>query len=90
MKKHRRSYATAHFQWHVHILYIPIYFGSFIRTGAVAKARSFFGRGTGPILLDDVHCVGSEKTLLQCSSKPLGHNNCDHDEDVGVICNAGK
>lgn len=59
----------------------------FRRTGAVAKPRSFFGRGSGQILLDDVHCVGSEKTLLQCSSKPLGTNNCDHDEDVGVICN---
>ncbi|XP_056011221.1 deleted in malignant brain tumors 1 protein-like [Ostrea edulis] len=58
----------------------------FRRTGAIAKPRSFFGRGTGRILLDDVHCVGSEKTLLQCSSKPLGRNNCDHDEDVGVVC----
>ncbi|XP_062572436.1 deleted in malignant brain tumors 1 protein-like [Saccostrea cucullata] len=60
----------------------------FSRTGAVAKTRSFFGRGAGQILLDDVHCSGSEKTILQCSSKPLGTNNCDHDEDVGVICNA--
>lgn len=63
---------------------------SCVRTGAIAKPRSFFGRGTGRILLDDVHCVGSEKTLLQCSSKPLGRNNCDHDEDVGVVCGVGK
>ncbi|KAK3087601.1 hypothetical protein FSP39_008130 [Pinctada imbricata] len=58
----------------------------FSRSGATYKSRAFFGQGSGPILLDDTKCSGQEKTLLQCSSKPPGQNNCDHSEDVGVIC----
>ncbi|XP_057204678.1 HHIP-like protein 1 isoform X2 [Triplophysa rosa] len=38
------------------------------------------------ILLDDVECEGTEKTLLQCKHAKIGKHNCSHDEDVGVIC----
>ena len=59
------------------------------RTGAVVVPRTF-GRGSGPILLDDVTCTGTENTIFQCSSKPIGQNNCQHREDVGVRCQVGK
>ncbi|VDI08633.1 Hypothetical predicted protein, partial [Mytilus galloprovincialis] len=56
------------------------------RTGAVVKSGGVYGQGSGPILLDDVKCEGTESTIFQCSSKPIGSNNCRHREDVGVQC----
>ncbi|KAJ8306645.1 hypothetical protein KUTeg_017190, partial [Tegillarca granosa] len=47
-----------------------------------------FGRGTGKILLDDVHCTGSETDINDCSHQPWGQSNCDHSEDAGVQCSA--
>ncbi|ESO86370.1 hypothetical protein LOTGIDRAFT_129408, partial [Lottia gigantea] len=55
-------------------------------SGAVAKTRAFFGRGSGPIFLDDVTCDGSESNIFECSTKPIGKSNCNHREDAGVIC----
>ncbi|XP_053785083.1 HHIP-like protein 1 isoform X2 [Desmodus rotundus] len=52
-----------------------------------ATKRAEFGEGRAlPILLDDVHCMGDEKTLLECRHAGLGRHNCDHQEDAGVIC----
>ena len=52
--------------------------------GAVAYSEAYFGEGTGPILLDNVQCVNSEPTLLQCTH--VTQHNCDHSEDAGVQC----
>ncbi|XP_064424013.1 deleted in malignant brain tumors 1 protein-like [Latimeria chalumnae] len=46
----------------------------------------YFGVGTGPILLDDVHCAGNESYLSSCSSKRWGAYSCGIYETVGVIC----
>ena len=51
-----------------------------------ANSRAQFGRGTGPIVLDDVACSGSESTLTQCRSRAIGTHNCGHSEDAGVVC----
>ncbi|KAI1893361.1 hypothetical protein AGOR_G00122930 [Albula goreensis] len=52
----------------------------------VAK-RAEMGPGTGlSILLDDVDCEGTEKTLLDCKRAKIGKHNCSHQEDVGVVC----
>ncbi|XP_052789120.1 deleted in malignant brain tumors 1 protein-like [Mya arenaria] len=52
----------------------------------VASSSTQFGQGSGPILLDDLNCLGTESNLLQCDNKGWGINNCQHSEDVGVIC----
>lgn len=60
----------------------------FIFSG-VPKAWSWaqFGQGTGPIVLDGVHCTGNELSLEECPHAPWGRHNCDHMEDAGVSCN---
>ena len=50
-------------------------------------AQGLFGAGTGTIWLDDVACVGDEATLLECpTGSPIGTHNCNHQEDVVVVC----
>ena len=49
-------------------------------------SQQSFGPGVDPIWLDSVICVGSEAWIGDCSHEPWGQNNCQHGEDVGVIC----
>uniref|UniRef100_A0A8C0G646 Soluble scavenger receptor cysteine-rich domain-containing protein SSC5D n=1 Tax=Chelonoidis abingdonii TaxID=106734 RepID=A0A8C0G646_CHEAB len=51
---------------------------------APGGARS--GPGSDRIWLDDVHCTGTEAALSDCRARPWGENNCNHREDVGVVC----
>lgn len=45
-----------------------------------------FGEGAGLILLDDVHCEGTETSLLDCRHGIWGRTDCSHGEDVAVRC----
>lgn len=51
-----------------------------------APTSAHFGRGSGPIWLDNVECIGQESTLTHCPHNSFGDNNCGHGEDAGVIC----
>ncbi|XP_061299947.1 scavenger receptor cysteine-rich domain-containing group B protein-like [Pezoporus flaviventris] len=51
-----------------------------------APGSAPFGRGEGPIWLDDVECNGTEGELSACRTRPWGEHNCDHGEDAGVVC----
>uniref|UniRef100_A0AAR2KJ35 SRCR domain-containing protein n=1 Tax=Pygocentrus nattereri TaxID=42514 RepID=A0AAR2KJ35_PYGNA len=51
-----------------------------------ARVEAFFGPGRGTILLDNVKCIGTEASLLQCSHISWDVHNCDHSEDAGVTC----
>ncbi|XP_020505252.2 uncharacterized protein [Labrus bergylta] len=51
-----------------------------------APGSGSFGEGADPILLDDVACSGSERSLTECQSREMGKHNCEHSEDAGVVC----
>ena len=44
-----------------------------------------FGQGTGPILLDNVRCNGTEDRLVDCIHFP-STVDCVHSEDASVRC----
>jgi hypothetical protein len=70
---------------HTYLTNITVY-----RDNALARSEGSYGRGSGPIFVDDVVCDGTEVNILQCGSRPLGTNNCDHSEDAGVVCSIGE
>ena len=59
---------------------------TFISTDAVAFGDAHFGPGTGPILLDDLDCNGSESSLIDCSQSSYISCYYGHAEDAGVRC----
>ncbi|KAA0716149.1 Lysyl oxidase -like protein 4 [Triplophysa tibetana] len=42
--------------------------------------------GIGKIWLDELKCVGQEKSIFDCPHSGIGVNNCNHNEDVGISC----
>ena len=67
-------------------MYVPLYYFIAI-TGSVAFKNAHFGRGVGPITLDNVACTSSEMSLLACRHNKLFMHNCNHQKDAGVRCN---
>eukprot|EP00105_Crassostrea_gigas_P008570 XP_011423171.1 PREDICTED: neurotrypsin [Crassostrea gigas] len=58
----------------------------FLRGGAVARTGGYFQSGVGNILLDEVNCIGTERSILQCLHAGLLSADCGHHEDAGVTC----
>ena len=58
----------------------------FLGTGARAYRYAHFGRGSGPIVLDNVTCTGLEAYITDCPNNGLYIHNCGHYEDAGVSC----
>lgn len=54
--------------------------------GRAVEARKYasFGRGFGPIHMDDVLCSGNEATIFDCEYN--NQTGCSHSEDAGVVC----
>ncbi|NXX99879.1 DMBT1 protein, partial [Centropus bengalensis] len=59
-------------------------------TVVTSYTGAHFGQGSGPIWLDNVECTGTETALSHCPARPWGVNNCDHGEDVGVVCSGSS
>ncbi|KAI8496818.1 scavenger receptor [Branchiostoma belcheri] len=53
------------------------------------RPGAYFGRGMGPIYLEDLQCDGTESSLFNCSQKGWRVHDCDHWDDVGVVCGRG-
>ncbi|XP_031565288.1 uncharacterized protein LOC116300545 [Actinia tenebrosa] len=51
-----------------------------------AHGTAYYGQGTGPMILDDVNCLGNETRLGECSMKEPLNSNCAHSEDAGAEC----
>ncbi|XP_051874630.1 deleted in malignant brain tumors 1 protein-like [Pristis pectinata] len=59
-------------------------------TATSVENNAAFGEGSGPIWLDDVRCRSDDSDLWQCPSSPWDQHNCNHGEDVGVICSGNN
>jgi deleted-in-malignant-brain-tumors protein 1 len=56
-------------------------------SGSIAYANARFGQGTGPVVLNNVACTGTETTVLDCFSDGLFNiGSCSHADDAGVQC----
>eukprot|EP00105_Crassostrea_gigas_P044287 XP_019928435.1 PREDICTED: latrophilin Cirl isoform X2 [Crassostrea gigas] len=49
-----------------------------------------YGKGSGPIWLDNVNCVGTEARIEDCGHNAWGSHNCHHNEDVSIGCYPAK
>ena len=58
----------------------------FSHAGAQAFCNSYFGVGSGDVLISGVNCSGIESGLINCTHNGIGNHNCNHTDDAGVTC----
>ncbi|KAL8562815.1 hypothetical protein ACOMHN_004507 [Nucella lapillus] len=60
----------------------------FSQTGAKATTHSRDGHGGGLIVMDHVHCQGTETHIVDCgiTQNNWAHHTCTHAQDAGVQC----
>ena len=51
---------------------------------------AFYGQGSGIIWLDEVNCIGIERSFGDCSHKGWESHNCRHEQDASVNCSVGE
>ena len=79
-------YVGLHYYIGTQIKYIP----SFTTTATSAPRFAAFGEGTGPIVFDNVQCVGTEASLFDCPNSGVGVHNFAHSEDASAVCSGLK
>ena len=65
-------------------------------TGSYPVPTNVFGPGSERVVLGDVHCIGTESGLLECSHNSVGDHICglfnlvlgisEHTFDVAISC----
>lgn len=50
------------------------------------RPKSYLEMNISRIWLDDVRCKGNEESILQCTHRGWGVENCVHNEDVHIEC----
>ena len=48
--------------------------------------NAYYGRGRGPIFLENVDCSGDEERLIDCEHNGISVHDCYHYQDAGVYC----
>ena len=61
--------------------------GFYSSVRAYRSAR--YGKGTGPIWLSKLSCIGNESSLTECSQFSVRTKNCTHSDDASVNCAHG-
>ena len=51
-----------------------------------APVNAHYGQGNGPILLDNMQCLGNELDLFACAYNRNGYHSCKHDKDASAEC----
>ena len=59
--------------------------------GVSSFSHAYFGQGSGPVLVRDVACNGTEYTLFDCGHSAVGDvGSCTHASDAGASCQLRK
>ncbi|XP_064388501.1 neurotrypsin-like [Halichondria panicea] len=61
-------------------------FSSYSRYGNVGTLGFLRASSFTRIWLDDLRCSGSESRLINCPASPIGVEDCNHSEDVALVC----
>ncbi|KAJ8042665.1 Macrophage scavenger receptor types I and II [Holothuria leucospilota] len=56
----------------------------------VTYSYAFFGEGSGVIWSTNSQCNGSESSLSECKVQIIEALDCNHSQDVGVLCGSKK
>ena len=53
---------------------------------AIFNQGAFFGEGTGPVLMTNISCSGTESHLFDCAFEIPEFGECTHAMDASVTC----
>lgn len=56
------------------------------RETVALKTNASFGSGSGPVWLEPSCYAGINSTVVDCIHAGWGETDCDHSQDVGVVC----
>ena len=79
--------------WNYHTALVACRTAGFNSAVRAVLNASYYGRGVGDVLLDNIQCTGSESALWDCSRSRwnvTGASCRNHARDAAVICSDGE